>query len=458
MQKLLSTKKMLLGYVLLALLVLQPTSFFGQKRSSSNKSNSMNINNKNGKSTIQFNDNGKNFKIEYEGEIKVSNDDKDIIAISKGGFIDITKSSFGNKRRVVIESDRSGNLIRKYYEGRTEKEYNPDGKSWLAEILPEIVRSTTIGAESRVERFFNNGGASAVLNEIQKMDSDYVKAAYFKLLLGHNLSTNELTSLLDKAGSEIESDHYLSSILKENQKAFLANSQTISAYINASKSIKSDHYITSVLKTVINDSSINDSQMESLLDISKSVESDHYLTQILTEVMDHRDLNAQNIAKIIGLSKAIESDHYKTQVLKKVIQSKGMPQNAYDAFLATLNDVKSDHYISLIISELFENKYDASTNSLNGILDIIERNIESGHYASTIYKKMAKNNDLSESQLIAVLNATTKINSGHYLSETLIAFSSQVKRSSEKVKSAYRAAAKSINSDTYYGRAVKAID
>lgn len=458
MQKSLTTKKMLLGYALLAFLVLQPTNFFGQKRSSSNKSNSISINTKNGKSTIQFNGIGKNFKIEFEGEFKVSNDDKDIVAISKGGFIDITKTSFGNKRRVVIESDRNGNLIRKYYEGRTEKEYNPDGKSWLAEVLPEIVRSTTIAAESRVERFYNNGGANAVLSEIQEMDSDYVKAAYFKLLLKHNLNTNELTSLLEKAGEEIKSDHYLSGILKENQKAFLANSQTITAYINATQSIKSDHYITSVLKTVINDSSINDDQMERLLEISKSVGSDHYLTQILTEVMDHRDLNSQNISKIINLSKLIKSDHYKTQVLKKVINSNGMPQNAYDAFLETLNDVKSDHYTTLIVSELFENKFDTSNNSINGILNIIESNISSGHYASTIYKKIARNNNLSESQLIAVLNATSKINSGHYLSESLIAFSGQVKRSSAKVKSAYRAAAKSINSDTYYGRAVKAID
>lgn len=458
MQKLLTTKTMLLGYTLLAFLLLQPANIFGQKSSNSSKSHSININNRNGKSTIKISDNGKNFKIEYEGEFTISDDDKDIIAITNGGFIDISKSSFGNKRRVLIESDRNGNLIRKYYEGRSEKEYNPDGKSWLAEILPEIVRSTTIAAKSRVDRFFNKGGANAVLNEIQNMDSDYVKSAYYKLLLNHNLNTNELTKLLECVGKDIESDHYLSEILKENQKAFLANSQTITAYINATKSISSDHYITNVLKTIINDSSITDSQMASLLEISKSVESDHYLTQILTEVMDTRDLNSQNISKIVNLSKAIGSDHYKTQVLKKVINKKGIPQNAYDAFLETLKDVESDHYATQVIIELFDHKFNASNSSLDGLLDIIKGHIESDHNASTIYKRMAKNKNLTESQLIAILNATTTIDSGHYLSETLMAFSSQVSRSSQSVKSAYRAAAKSISSDTYYGRAIKAID
>jgi hypothetical protein len=39
-----------------------------------------------------------------------------------------------------------------------------------------------------------------------------------------------------------------------------------------------------------------------------------------------------------------------------------------------------------------------------------------------------------------------------------MAFSTKVKRSSESVKSAYRDVLKSIHSDTYYGKAAKAID
>ena len=108
--------------------------------------------------------------------------------------------------------------------------------------------------------------------------------------------------------------------------------------------------------------------------------------------------------------------------------------------------------------ELFENKFDSSSSSFNSLLSLIENNISSGHYATNIYKKMGKNSTLSEDQLVSVFNSATKIRSDHYLSQTLMAFSAQVKRSSEKVKSAYRTAAKSIRSETYYGRAVKAID
>ncbi|MEZ4796680.1 MAG: hypothetical protein R2785_05880 [Flavobacteriaceae bacterium] len=440
--------------VLLAFLIALPSSSNAQRTKSKS---SYSINN-DGKGRIQITNNGKEFQIEYEGDITLSDDDSDIVAISNGGFIEIEKSSFGNRRRIVIESDRNGNLIKKYYEGRTEKDFNSEGKEWLAEVLQEIVRSTTIAAEARVNRFYSKGGANAVLDEIGRIESDYVNAAYFKLLFEKNLSNSDLVKTIEVAGKEIDSDYYLASILEANQKAFLSNSQTITAYIDAAKSIQSDHYLTSVLKKVVNDKSITDSQMESLLEISEDVKSDHYMTQILTEVMDNRELNSQNISQIIHLSRSIQSDHYKTQVLRKVINDKSLPTNAYDEFLGTLSDIKSDHYISEVIKELIDNIGSSSGRySLNKLLDIVKNSIQSDHYASTIYKKMGEH-DLTEDQLIAVLNSLTHIQSDHYMTQALSSFADKVRRSSERVKSAYRTAAKSIGSDTYYGRAIKAID
>ncbi len=107
--------------------------------------------------------------------------------------------------------------------------------------------------------------------------------------------------------------------------------------------------------------------------------------------------------------------------------------------------------------ELLDNKLDASTASLSKLLDMVKRSVQSDHYASSIYKKMSKQ-DLTEDQLITTLESISSLQSGHYKSEALKSFANKVKRSSESVKSAYRTAAKSINSDTYYSQAMKAID
>lgn len=447
-------QNLILGLFLLAFLLFQPSEVLAQSRSKYKTNYSSHSN---GKSEIRISNNGKDFKIEYEGDLTLSNDDTDIVAISDGGFIEITKSSFGSKRRILIESDRNGNLIKKYYVGRKEKDFNSEGREWLKDVLPEVVRTTTIAAESRVNRFFAKGGASAVLNEVSNMDSDYVQSAYLKLLLDKNLNSSELVSVIETAGKRISSDHYLSEILKSNQGAFLANSQTIDAYIDACKSLNSDHYATSVLKQVIRDKSITDDQMAKLLDISKNINSDHYMTTVLTQMMDSRNLNSQNVSKIIDLSKSINSDHYKTQVLKKVIRENDMPSDAFDAFIRTLSDVNSDHYATEVIKELLESNIDASPSGLSDLLSLVNNNVSSDHYATVIYKKLAKRN-LSEDQLVTALNSATSISSDHYMSQVLLAFATKVNRSSDRVKSAYRSAAKSINSDTYYGKVAKAVD
>jgi len=83
--------------------------------------------------------------------------------------------------------------------------------------------------------------------------------------------------------------------------------------------------------------------------------------------------------------------------------------------------------------------------------------MSSDTYAASVLKEAA-DKDLSSKQLISVLHAAGNIKSDHYLSTVLIDLSDQVRSSDASVKDAYRATAKKIRSETYYGRAIRAID
>lgn len=439
-------KKRSLLTILLIIFILSPINYFAQ--------NSISFNSNNGRNKISISNNKNDFKIEYEGEITLNEIDSDIVDISKGGYIEIKKSSFGKKRKIIIEKE-GNKLIRKYYVGWSEKDYYPEGKQWLSDVLPEILRSTTIGAESRVDRFYKKGGAKDVLDEIKKMESDYVQSAYFKLLLKKPLSSKEVTNTLNTVGKVISSDHYLANILRKNQELFLKNSSSIDAYISAAKTVGSDHYLTQILKSIISNKEIDDAQLASLLTISENINSDHYLSEVLGNIMDERKLNENNMEQVMKLSKNIGSDHYKTNTLKKALRNKNLSKQAYNSFMNSLNDINSDHYASEVIKELVKNKLD--NESFNNVLEIITKNISSSHYAASIYKEIAKNKDLNETQLIHLLNAVDSIESSHELSQVLIAFAPKVKNASSKVKEAYTKTAKSINSETYFGRAMKAI-
>lgn len=451
------TKKAFLSTALLLAFLLSNNLVVAQTSVTTSKGNSYHISStsKNGVRTYHVKNGQKDFRIEYEGDITLADNDRDITAISRGGFIEIKKSSFGTRRRILIHNE-DGTLVKKYFVGWSEKPYNPEGRKWLADVLPEILRTTTIAAKSRVDRFYRKGGASNVLSEVGKMKRDYVKTAYIKLLLEKNLSTNDLVNTIKTVGNYIKSDHYVTQILKSNQKAFLKNSRTVSAYIEATKSIGSDHYVTSVLKKVISDTTISDKQLGDLLEITKGIKSDHYITQLLKAIMDKRKLNNENMARILALTKDINSDHYKVSVLKKAINNRDLSDKVYAQFLSTIKDVKSDHYVNSILSEMLKVKSNGA--GLNTVLSLVD-NIKSDHYASNTYKKIASNYRLSDNQLIQVMNSASRnISSSHSLSSVLLALSKQVNGSSSRVKEAYRNAAKSIKSDTYYGRVLKALN
>lgn len=416
--------------------------------------NSYSFQRKNGVHTVKVKSNGDDFKVEFEGDIVISKDDKDILDISRGGYIEIKKSSFGRSRKIVIESE-GGKLNKRYYVGWSEKKYNPEGREWLAEILPKIIRTTAIGAESRVNRFYEKGGANAVLNEIDRLKGDYVKSTYYKLLLNKDIPDSDLQEVVTSAGNNIKSDYYLASILSSNQKRFLSNPRSAIAYIKASENIGSDYYMASVLSKAIKSNEINDEQLGKLIGITENIGSDYYMTSILTSILNNRELNKTNMDRIMKLSNNIGSDYYKSSLLKKALKKKNLSKENYKTFIESMDDVGSEYYQSSIINDFL--KKDLDNKSLDELLTLMNKNISSSYYTAALYKKLAKK-ELTEQQLIKVLeNASRNIKSSSYLANTLAAFSRRVKDSNQKVKDAYIKAAKRINSDTYFGKAMKAI-
>lgn len=443
-----------------------------------------------GKTVIEHKSMGVGLKIEYEGKIMLSENEKDISSISKGGYIHITKSGFGSKRRIKIETDRKGNLIKEYYVGRSKKNYYPEGAEFLEEILPEIINTTTIGAVSRVNRFYDEGGVALVLQKIEDLESDHVRVAYFQLLLDKDIKNHEYSKIVKTAGETIDSDHYLTEILMNNHMACFSDDSMVDAFIDACESISSDHYLTEVLKKVIHNRDISDEQVSKLIGVSQSISSDHYLSVVLLEMLDERDMTASNISYIAQLTDDISSDHYKSEVLKEVMSHKNLSDESIQYINETISDIGSDHYMTEVIMDMStKNLNDQSISSLiemignhissdhyltTSLNKIIKRHkinnqsfnsvvkamesINSDHYYTTVWKELIEMPNLTENQVLHLLEASEDISSDSYLSGALIDISDVVNKMGGKTKSAYKKAAENIKSDTYYGKALKALD
>ncbi|GMN08892.1 hypothetical protein MTsPCn9_06520 [Croceitalea sp. MTPC9] len=469
--------------IIFILLLLSSSIGNGQK-----KSTSVNISS-NGKTSISVkNGFGNNFSVEYKGEITLSDDDTDVIAISENGYMEIKKSAFGSRRKIFIEPDNSGRLTKKYYVGGSQKSFDAEGKKWLSEILLEIVRTTTLGAEKRVDRMYKQGGSYKVLKEVGNISSEHVKSRYVKLLLDKDLKEKDIISVLNTVGEDIDSDHHIASILKHNIKHFIISEGATAAYIKTAGKIDSDHHKAEVLKKSIQNGDISDTQMKTLFIIANDIDSDHHKASVLKEVLNRRSLNPENMKLLVNTSKGIDSDHHKASVLKKALNINGLSESVHNSLLASISDMDSDHHIASVFSELLRNKMDSG--SLSNLLRLVEDNMDSDNHQASVLKQVATKQNIDstvlpaylealqeissdhhqadvfkqlsrqefeDSQLSKILLATKNINSDFHKAETLLSFASEVRNSSSNVKNVYTEACKDISSESHFGRALKAI-
>lgn len=470
----------LLLKVVFLLALINPSLSQGQRRSTS-----VNVNN--GKTTISIkNGFGNNFSVEYKGDIELSDDDTDVVSISRGGYMEIKKTAFGSRRKILIEPNGSGVLIKKYYLGGSQKSFDSEGKKWLSEVLLEVVRTTTLGAEKRVDRMYRKEGYYPVLKEVDVISSDHVKSRYLRLLLDKKLDEKGLIGALKRVGN-IDSDHHKAEILKNHAKSFLASDALTTSFINTTGEIDSDHHKTEVLKRSIEDRDITDNQMKVLFGIAEEINSDHHKASILLKVLDSRSLNQENTKLLITTAKTIDSDHHMASVLKKALLSNNLSSGSYHTLLSSVDNINSDHHMASVLLDLLS--ADLDNESLTHLLEQVKQHLNSDMHQATVLRKVAKtqnlnsvlesylttlksvNSDhhkaevfktlsrksLSDNDLIQILNTTSSINSDHHHAEALISFASMVNGKPQEVINAYNDSANKISSDSHMGRVLRAI-
>lgn len=324
-------------------------------------------------------DNNQKLNIESNGEVSIGDDEKSIRSISRGGYLKIEKTTFGNTRSIFINNNGNG-LEYEYKEGRTTKPFEPDGKAWLAEILPELLNTTTIGSEDRVNRLYAKGGASSVLGIIGNLGGDHVKTHYLGLLLQKNLKPNEITATIDKTISEIDSDHFQTEIYKKISPSYFND---INQLRRAVESIDSDHFKTQLLKPIFSANVIKGEGQKSI-ELINMIDSDHFKTEI-ARTLDFEELSDQELKFMVDkLVSSIDSDHFKNEVLKTAINEGNMTENRALIILVGVRGIDSDHFKTETLKYLCQKQ--GSEKVKAQIREIAKSEIQSSHFLGEVMR------------------------------------------------------------------------
>ena len=430
------------------------------------------------------------FSIDYRGEITLTDDEKDIKSITPGGYFKVSKTTFGTKRVVKIENKGDDQLIRAYYVGRNKEPYYPDGQKWLADILPEIIRETGLGAAQRAARIYRKSGTEGVLNEIDLINSDYVKAKYFSALMDMpGIPQADMPKILSAIGTEMDSSYEMGKLLSEHNRQFLRDEASAKTFfrtasklssdyekskllikvldnpgiskevfgeaLNAAGSISSDYESGKVLKSVLNSNNLKDDELEEVMEMVDHISSDYEKSKVLLSLMD-RTFNDRVFQAVLDASEDISSDYERSKVLKQLINHQDLDNSRLKRVLNAVEDMSSDYEKKNTIIRLIDD-HQIDGENIPMLLDMVD-DMSSSYEQSNIFKKVIDEVELSDENMVLFLGYIENISSDYEKTSILVKIGEEASKRGETVKSAYLEAAKSVNSDHSYGRIMRAFD
>ncbi len=325
------------------------------------------------------NDGNQKSSLETNGKITASEDEKSISAISPGGYLRIEKTTFGNSRSLFI-TNKSGSLDYEYKEGGRTKPFEPDGRAWLSEMLPELLNTTTIAAESRVDRFYAKGGAKAVLGILPQLRGDHVKSSYLALLMKKNLSKTDMIAVIDAVPSNLDSDHFKLEVYKKIPASYFEDINQLTKVVS---NLDSDHFKAQLLKPIYKTNVMN-GQGEKALQLINLLDSDHFKADIAKSIPFDK-MSDQDLRFVVGdVIRKFDSDHFKNDVLKSIVNAGNLTEARALIVISGVTSMDSDHFKADILKYICGKQ--ASERVKQQIRETAKATIDSSHFLGDVMR------------------------------------------------------------------------
>jgi hypothetical protein len=262
-------------------------------------------------------------EVRYRGDLMLTGDERDVQAISPNGYLILSDGGWVGARRLELRADARGTITRVFRSGLRERPYEPEGRQFLADMLPKLLE-TGFAARARVSLLLGRGGPAAVLQAIERLDTDYARHVYYRELLTQaTLDDAALSQALTSAASQISSAYESAELLAGATAQAMAGPMSRQAYFKMASGITSDYEKRRALRAPLARATLDGEALADLLGVAAGIGSDYELAELLIEVAGLRPLGATTRAPFFRAVESIASDHEHRRVLTAVQRQAG---------------------------------------------------------------------------------------------------------------------------------------
>jgi hypothetical protein len=274
-------------------------------------------------------------EIETSGQIEFTDDDTDIKTLSTDGYFELEQRTHDGTKTLVATPAR-----RTYSVNHSTRPFDADAKAWLALILPKYIRESAINAPARVQRILRQKGATAVLADIGKIESDGSRRIYLnELLRTGSLNAEDLREAMRQA-RKISSDGEKAALLMAVASNFRTPA-TREDYFYAVDTISSDGEHRRVLSSIIQSYGADREMIARSLRSAKRISSDGEKAGLLVEAAGQL-LSDEARQNFFRAADSISSDGERHVVLSAIIRRDGQNKETLDRALHSAAMISSD--------------------------------------------------------------------------------------------------------------------
>ena len=381
-----------------------------------------------------WSDNGVRLEVSYRGDIEFTDDDSDIRRISPGGSLRIRHGGwlngwFSRGTAVEFQADGQGNIERRFWLAGSERPFEPEGRRWLAQMLPRFIRQSGIGAPARVARIFKARGVPGVLAEISLIEGSWAKRLYFTTLFEMpGLQPRDVQQALAQAGREIDSDFELATLLIAADH-LVTDEATARAYFDAARTVGSDFEMRRVFSSALKKRAIPSSRLALMLDAGTAIESDFEQATLLVQVAEQQPLDASTRSAFFHALATVGSAFEHRRVLSAVLQRGELTPEAQIGLLESASHVDSDFEAASLLLDFA--KRHAVEGGVRAPFFKALATVSSSFERGRVLQALAKRSDASDETVKEIIRSAQAIDSGFEKSQVLLAIAAHHELSRE---------------------------
>jgi len=399
-----------------------------------------------------------NCAISFDGDGKFTfNDDfTDIATLASGGRIVIKVDYGAHDRRLTIERGPGGALEREYKVDGSDKPFDDEARTWLAETLTLLFRRSGFMAEERARWILDRRGIQGLITELGEISGDYGRRIYYEeAVKSGKLDAAGYERLVTMAGQSISSDYELAEFLITVAKAQPLSERMQAGFVTAAKSISSDYERHRVLTAALSRPGLTPAAETAMLEAAGDMSSDYELATLLIELNNARPIDDAVRPAFFKAANKLSSDYEHRRVLDAVVKRSGMSAGMLADVLASAKTLNSDYELAELLTAV-GNSY-VLDETLRPLFFAAAGNLSSDYEHGRTLRSIVERGEMPRPVTLAVLESAKTLSSDYERAELLIAVIEKVKLD-DTIRAAIRGAVQAMSSSYDRGRVYDALE